>query len=199
MTDLERPFNDVFQALDLKAQRKAMRSAMRREGKRLKAEAANNIQTSKLTAPGKTWKTGKRKRQYGGNAGDLKKGIRTRVYPERYGTGFLLTVKPHGRSGRDPRIMHVNRQGKMKPILMWAEDGTRYRKVGNRKSSFFSKSRFTGRAIRNYIRGGHSTGRMRRYGFIRKTDGQAERTVEENLFKDFQENLDRAARKKGLL
>lgn len=36
VTDINKPFADVYKALDVKDQRKAMRSAMRREGNRLK-------------------------------------------------------------------------------------------------------------------------------------------------------------------
>ena len=36
VTDINKPFADVFKALDQKTQRKAMKSAMRREGNRLK-------------------------------------------------------------------------------------------------------------------------------------------------------------------
>lgn len=182
VTDLKNPFGDVYNALDLKVQRKAMKSAMRREGNRLKRTASANLQASGIGQ---------------GTSRNLSKGIYTRVYPDRYGAGFMVSVKPH--RGNNVKGIHTNRKGIMKPVLMWAEDGTRSRKTGRRKLSFFSKSRITGKRIRNYIRGGHSTGRMKRYAFMAKTERQEETSVENNLFGTFQANLDKAARKQGLM
>ena len=179
---MQNPFGDVYKALDLRSQRKAMKSAMRREGNRLKKTAATNLQTSGIGQ---------------GTTRNLSRGIYTRVYPDRYGAGFMVSVKPH--RGNNVKGIHTNRKGNMKPVLMWAEDGTRNRRTGRRKLSFFSKSRISGKRIRNYIRGGHSTGRMKRYAFMAKTEMQEETSVENNLFTTFQANLDKAARKQGLL
>lgn len=165
--DIDRPFNGVFRALSLKDQRKALRGAMRREGNRLKKQAADNLRASGIGQ---------------GTKQSLSKGIRLRVYPEDYGAGFMLSVKPHKKQG-----YHTNRKGKEKPVLMWAEDGTEYRKTKT-KTKFFVRKRK-----------GHVTGRMKRYGFIRKTDEQATQVVEQNLFTDFQGNIEKAARKQGLL
>ena len=93
----------------------------------------------------------------------------------------------------------MNRQLLKKPVLMWAEDGTAGRNVGRRKQSFFSKSRFTGKAIRHYVRGGHSTGAMKAYRFMEKTENSQAASVEGNLFAQFSSNLDKAARRRGLL
>lgn len=180
VSDIDRPFTSIYKALDMKSQRKAMRSAMRKEGNRLKKEAESNLAQSGIGH---------------GTKRSLSKGIYVRTYPDRYGLGFMVSVKPHGhRKG-----VHLNRQNKEKPVLMWAEDGTRLRKVGRRISSFMSKSRFTGKRIRQYLRGGASRGKMGRYGFLAKTEAQTEGGVETNLFDAFQKNLERAARRQGLL
>jgi hypothetical protein len=167
VVDLNNPFKDVYQALDLAEQRKAMRGAMRREGNNLKKLAAANLQGSGLGQ---------------GTKQKLAKGIRMRVYPARFGSGFMISVKPGKGKG-----YHKNRRGLEKPVLLWAEDGTKYRKTKTRTKIFARK------------RKGHSTGRMRRYGFMRKTEEQAPQIVEQNLFADFQKNLEKAARKKGLI
>lgn len=180
ITDLKTPFKDVYKALDLKDQRKAMRGAMRREANRLRKTAATNLRATGIG---------------NGTRLNLAKGIYARVYPERYGLGFMVSVKPHGKK----RGIHTNRQGMMKPVLLWAEDGTRYRRVGRRTKSFFGKSRFSGKSVRYYNRSGHSTGRMRRYAFLAKTEAQAAMSIEQNLFGDFRGNLEKAAQKKGLL
>lgn len=180
VTDLSKPFADVYKALDMKSQRKAMRSAMRREGNILKKAAVTNLRASGIGQ---------------GTRRSLSTGIYVRTYPDRYGLGFMVSVKPHGsRKG-----VHQNRQGKDKPVLMWAEDGTRLRRSGRRISSFFGRSRFTGKSIRQYMRGGASRGRMRRYAFLAETEQQTGASVEGNLFTAFQNNLEKAARKQGLL
>lgn len=180
VSDIKNPFADVFRALDPKAQRKAMKGAMRREGNRLKKAAVSNLGQSGIGP---------------GTKRSLSSGIYVRTYPDRYGMGFMVSVKPHGRR----KGIHLNRQNKEKPVLMWAEDGTRLRHAGRRISSFFGKSRFTGKKIRQYLRGGASRGKMKRYGFLAKTEQQTADSVETNLFNDLQANVERAARKQGLL
>ena len=180
VTDLDHPFADIYKALDMKDQRKAMRSAMRREGNRIKKEAVANLSSSGIGS---------------GTKRSLSSGIYVRTYPDRYGLGFMVSVKPHGRR----KGIHLNRQGLEKPVLMWAEDGTRLRHVGRRISSFMGKSRFTGKKVRQYLRGGASRGKMGRYGFLAKTEAQVEGTTESNLFSALQKNVERAAMRQGLL
>ena len=103
--NIEQPFREVFAALDLKDQRKALRGAMRREANRLKKSATANLRSSGLGQ-------GTRQR--------LDKGFIVRVFPARLGAGFLVKVKPYRKKG-----YHLNRQGKEKPVLMWAEEGTK--------------------------------------------------------------------------
>lgn len=172
-------FKAIYNALDPKAQRKAMKSAMRREANAVKKQAQQNVQASKL---------GK------GTSQDVTKGIFARTYPDRYGAGFMVSVNPHGRKG-----IHTNRQGLQKPILMWAETGTGERHVGKRKGSYRKFSSIVGRATKRYNRSGHSTGRMPRYGFMEKTERECADGVETRLFDSFQKNIEKAARKNGLL
>lgn len=54
------------------------------------------------------------------NASAMKRNIRVRPFPK--GTGFMVTVKPHGRTGS-----HRNRRGLLKPVLLFAEEGTKER------------------------------------------------------------------------
>lgn len=178
--DIEKPFGEVFQALDEKTQRKALRSAMRKEGNRLKKAAIAKLDSKDI---------GK------GTRRSLSSGIYLRVYPASYGLGFMVSVKPHGKR----KGIHFNRQGREKPVLMWAEDGTKGRRCGRRISSIFGKSRFSGKKIRHYLRGGAWRGRMRAYGFIADTESQDGDNVENNLFDNLQKNVEKQARKCGLL
>lgn len=163
--DLSVPFAEVLSSLNLKDQRKALRGAMRREGNRLKKVAASNLAATGI---------GQGTRQ------PLSKGLQVRVYPERYGAGFMVSAKPHRKKG-----YHVNRQGLEKPILMWAETGAgRPRRKTRSQSKFYVRKRK-----------GHDTGRMKRYPFIDRTEEGQTSTVENNLWQNFQGNLDKALRK----
>jgi len=106
-------FADLTAALDQKAVRNSLRSALRKSAGRVKQAAVQQMKSRGLGA---------------GSTQKLSKSIRTRVYPQN--RGFLVTVKPHGKKG-----YHRNRFGKEKPVLMWAEEGTaqRYTRVRGRK------------------------------------------------------------------
>jgi hypothetical protein len=178
-TDINEFFRDVYNVLDMKEQRKVLRGALSRAGSFVRGQAVSALRASGL---------GK------GTYREVSKGIYVRIYPPRFGVGFMATVEPHGTRG-----IHVNRQILKKPVLMWAEDGTRVRNVGRRVKSFSGKNRYTGNAIRHYQRGGHSTGRMRAYGFMKKAETTSSAGVEKILFEQFEKNLEKAARREGLL
>lgn len=178
MTDdkqIERAFGEVFNALDPKAQRKALRGAMGKEARRLAKDVKSAIRLSGLG---------------GGTARDITKGVWQRVYPDRCGAGFMVSVK----ATRKKKGQHTNRYGKMKPVLMWAAEGTRSRRVGGRRLSGYSTS-WTGRKNRRYSRVGHSTGRMRNYGFMDKAENANAASVETNLWAAFERNLNKAVDK----
>lgn len=165
-------FNRLWQKLSPKEQRKAMTSAMRREANRLKRIAKQNVKASGLST-----RTG------------VDRGVYSRVYPGRYGLGFMVSVKPHGK-----RAIHTNRQGKQKPVLMFAEEGTTARNVGARKSgASWAKGKYATKRYRKYQRTGHSTGRMPKYGFIERTEQTETAGIEQRLFSDFEQNVTKAA------
>lgn len=174
VADIDKPFAEVFKALDLKTQRKTLKSAVRKESNRLKKVAMEEVMSSSL---------GK------GTQQPLTKSLYSRVFPDRYGLGALVSVRPHGKR----KGYHVNRYGKEKPVLMWAESGTRMRNVGKKVDYFTSRSRYTGKKIYNYIRGGASRGRMQKYEFLKHTDEKAGGQTEEYLFNEFKKNVYRAA------
>lgn len=172
-------FKAVYDTLDVKEQRKAMKSAARREANVVRKAARQNAASSGL---------GK------GTSQSLEKGIYARTYPDKFGAGFMVSVKPHGEKG-----IHTNRYGQKKPVLMWAETGTDVRHVGKRKGSYKRFSSIMGRDTKRYRRSGHSTGKMPKYGFMEKTESQCTPGVEARLFDSFQKNVEKAARKNGLL
>lgn len=177
--EIDQTFAQVFEALDLKEQRKALRSAMRREANSVRKTVIGKMQGGGL---------GRGTRQ------PLAKSLYARVYPDKFGAGFMVSVMPHGNKG-----IHTNRQRMKKPVLMFAEEGTRPRRVGKRRKAVSYTSRLTGKRQRGYMRSGHRTGSMPAYHFMRDAEQQATQSVEQNLFRDFQDNLNRELRKKGLL
>lgn len=171
-TTLEKAFADVWKALDLKEQRKAMRGAMRKEATRVRKMAVSVIRTKRLGQ---------------GTRRDITKGVWQKVYPARYGLGFMVSVK----ATKSKRGQHINRQGLMKPVLMWAAEGTRNRNVGARKADGGRVS-WTGRRYQGYKRTGHSTGKMPAYHFMEQTETMAAPGVENNLWKNFEDNVNKA-------
>lgn len=153
--------------------RNSVKRAYRRE-----ANKACKIAVQKLRVSGLDVK---------GNRSDLEKGIRPFIYPR--GGGFLVTVKARGanRQGKGEKGMHTNRTGKRKPILMWAEEGTDFRKTKSRTKIFARK------------RKGHSTGRMPGYGFLERATPEMYRSVETGLFPEVQAAVNKTAQKAGIV
>ena len=178
-------FASIFEVTDVKTQRNALRGSMRSEARNVKEIAKGYIRSIAK---------GKKGRSLSQATSGIENGIYERVYPAKYGSGFMVSVIPHGRKG-----YHINRQGLEKPVLMWAETGTRKRHRGPRKGSVKSWSRLTGTMTRKYDRTGAYTGFMPEYGFLEKAEKAAASGVENRLFSKFEDNLERAARRKGLL
>jgi len=191
-------WTDLMREMNKRQLRNSLKGAYRRVSKKVTGIAQDKLASSGLDVQG--------------NRSDWKKGIRSYIYSR--GGGFLITVKPE--RGKRERGYHANRrygktitrgirsgninQRKL-PILMFAEDGTRQRNVGNRigKSSFFSKSRWSGKKVRNYKRGGHSTGSMPAYGFLEKSEAEGFRIVEAELGKELEAAVMKAAKKAGMI
>lgn len=172
---LEQGMASMLQAISPKQQRKAMAGAMRREATRLKKAAQTRVRTSGLNA-----------------ATGVDQGVYARVYPARYGAGFMVSVKPHGAK----KGIHTNRRGLKKPVLLFAEEGTKQRNVGPRKHSTSSwrKGKYATSRWRDYQRTGHSTGRMRPYKFLAMTEQAETPGIEQRLWSQFEKNVAKAAK-----
>lgn len=161
--------------LSPREQRKALAGAMRREANRLKKAAQAAVKRSGLGQKNPT---------------RVERGVYSRVYPARYGAGFLVSVKPHGAK----KGIHRNRYGREKPVLMFAEEGTVERNVGRRQGHYTMQGgRFASKKYRTYKRSGHSTGRMRAYHFLAQTEQTEATGIEQRLFTEFEKNVSRAA------
>lgn len=112
---------------------------------------------------------------------DGERGIRKIVYKTQ--AGFKITVIPSGRGAR-AKGYHRNRQGKEKPVLMWAEEGTDRRSTKNR-----------GWIWRR--RRGHDTGRMKGKHFLGQAARDMDGPVTDFLHEKLKEQTVKIAQKHG--
>lgn len=158
----------LFTEMDVKHRKRALKGAFRREANQVRRTAINNLRSSLHSNR------------------DLEKGIRAIVFKKA--AGFRVTIgtkKANRKTGKGEKGMHINRQGLKKPVLIWAEGGTEQRKTK-------TKTRVFGRGRR-----GHNTGRMKRYGFMRKTQTDVRDKVTADLRNEIVESVTKTANKYG--
>ena len=158
----------LFTEMDVKHRKRALKGAFRREANQVRRTAINNLRSSLHSNR------------------DLEKGIRAIVFKKA--AGFRVTIgtkKANRKTGKGEKGMHINRQGLKKPVLIWAEGGTEQRKTKT-KTRFFVRERR-----------GHYTGRMKRYGFMRKTQTDVRDKVTANLRNEIVESVTKTANKYG--
>lgn len=158
----------LWQELTPDKRKKALKGAFRREANRVRRVALGNLRASIRSDS------------------DLERGVRAVVW--KRAAGFRVTVgtkRANKKTGKGERGFHTNRKGLKKPVLVWAETGTE-RRYTKTKTRVFTR-----------LRKGHYTGRMKRYGFMRKTRNQVEGTVTDSLRREIVDNIKRTARKYG--
>lgn len=158
----------LFTEMDVKHRKRALKGAFRREANQVRRTAINNLRSSLHSNR------------------DLEKGIRAIVFKKA--AGFRVTIgtkKANRKTGKGEKGMHINRQGLKKPVLIWAEGGTEQRKTKTKTRVFVRKRR------------GHNTGRMKRYGFMRKTRTDVRDKVTADLRNEIVESVTKTANKYG--
>ncbi len=158
----------LFEELTPKRRAQAIKGALRRAANTIRRVAVNNLRSSLNSNR------------------DLERGVRAIVWKRQ--AGFRVTVGPKAASrktGKGERGYHTNRRGLKKPVLMWAEDGTDSRRTKS-KTRIFTRSRK-----------GHSTGRMKRYGFMARNKSETEANVTSMLHTEIINNVKRVAKKYG--
>ena len=158
----------LFPEMDVKHRKRALNGAFRREANQVRRTAINNLRSSLHSNR------------------DLEKGIRAIVFKKA--AGFRVTIgtkKANRKTGKGEKGMHINRQGLKKPVLIWAEGGTEQRKTKTKTRVFVRKRR------------GHNTGRMKRYGFMRKTQTDVRDKVTADLRNEIVESVTKTANKYG--
>lgn len=174
----------LFAEMEPKRRAQALRGGFRKAANDVRKKAVANLRSSIRTDK------------------DLEKGIRAVVF--RRSAGFRVTIgskvmkgrnkgRRNGaqRTGRAKNTwvgfdFHTNRQGKEKPILIWAEAGTKQRQTKGSGGKRFER-----------MRAAHRTGRMQTYGFMDKTRNQVRDTVTADTRKQVAENVERIAKKYG--
>lgn len=154
----------VFNKRDLKA---SLKGAYRMTGKEILQIARQKLMASGIA-----------------HASSLKKDIRLRVYPR--GGGFMITVKPHGKT----QGYHTNRFGLQKPVVMWAEEGTKYR--------FPRKGGYVAKTDKGYFRV-TKMGKMPAYHFLDDAERMAPPIIERDMGKAIGSSVMQRAAKKGFI
>lgn len=157
--DIGRHFTDLLREMNVRQLRNALKRAYRAEAKKQLA-----------IAQGYAARTGMR------SAAALAKTVYSYVYSR--GGGFLVTVKGNKKNDKG---MYRNSKGRIKPVMMWAEDGTAARTTKN-----------------GGLRRSHSTGNMGKYGFLDKAEAEMFPTAETDLLPEVEAAVEKVAKKVGL-
>ena len=158
MTYDDRNLQRMFAELDSKHRIKALKGAFRRQASKVRRTAVNNLRGS----------------------------IRSQNDPKGLESGVTVGTKSaNKKTGKGERGFHTNRRGLKKPILIWAEEGTKDRHTKT-STKVFARSRK-----------GHSTGRMKRYGFMRKTLNEMRGLITDSLRNEIIQSITRTAKKYG--
>lgn len=177
----------LFADMEPKRRLQALKGAFRRLAKDVRKVAVSNLRASIRSDR------------------DLENGIRALVLKRK--AGFSVTIGSKKMKGRyqgkrngvrrynrarstwTDFAYHMNRQGKEKPVLIWAEAGTKWRRT---------KSRVRVRGANGkWYTAYYSRGFMRRYGFMDKTAKQVEATTTEKLKDELRTSVEKIAKKYG--
>ena len=160
-------WDDLLKAFDKRDLRASLKGAYRSVGKEVLKMARGRLMQSGMA-----------------HASKLRKDIRLRVYPK--GGGFMITVKPHGKQG-----YHVNRFGLQKPVLMWAEEGTKVRYVRKGGGQVAQTGDGKWRTL------GRRRGQMPAYHFFDGVEAQGAPIIERDIGARLEEAVLKRARKMG--
>ena len=160
----------LFAELEPKRRLQAIKGGFRREANQVRKTAINNLRSSIQSNK------------------DLEKGVRAIVFKRKAGFRVTVGTRRAGKNGKGEAGFHTNRQGLKKPVLIWAEEGTKERQTKPKKGT-------RRRAAR--LRASHRTGRMKRYGFMAQTLTSVRDTVTTNIHEMVAENVQKVAEKYG--
>ena len=166
----DRNLRRLFAALDPAGRKKVIKGACRKVGNSVKKVAISNLRASGLK-----------------HAEEMSEGVRAVVFKREAGFRVTVASRKANRRGKGERGMHRNRFGDKKPILAWAETGTKWRK-SKKATRYLIGGKWRMGAIRGY---------MKRYGFIAKTKSQIEHSVGNQLKDEIATKVTQIAKKYG--
>lgn len=145
-------WDELLRAMSPRDIKKTLKTSYRRIGKMIADIARNDLANSGLH-----------------NAVKMKRNIR--VYAFSRGSGFMVTAKPHGKSGYYKR----SQDGAEKPVAMWAAEGTKERHVNHGRHIYpVGNGQF--RTMK-----GTWTGSMPGYYFLKRAGRMGESITDKNL------------------
>lgn len=177
----DRNLQKLFAAMDPKQRMKALKGAFRKEANRVRKAAVNNVRASIRSNR------------------ELEKGVRALVFKRKAGFRITVGTKPGSKKTGKGKAGYYVRQSIRKkykddkerlkkyekPVLMWADIGTAQRRTKS-ATRIWTRSRK-----------GHSTGRMKRYAIIAKTQNQVSDSVTDSLHKEVVDSIIRVSKKYG--
>lgn len=176
----------LFAEMDEKQRAKAMKSAFRTTAGRLKLAAQQHVKSSIRSDK------------------DLLRGVRALVFKQKL--GFRVTVGTVikraknrmgwvGVAGFHKTRQYLKNPNKYseKPVLIWAEDGTKERRLKGGRGSHQTKRGFRKR----YLFNGAFRGRMSAYQFIVKANRQVGPQINQTLQENFRKSVEKTAKKYG--
>ena len=156
----------LFAEMDTKRRLKALKGAFRREANRVRKTALNNLRIR--------------------SDRDLERGVRAVVFKRKAGFRVTIGTKKAGKSGKEYGF-HINRKGLKKPVLIWTEAGTKWRK--SKKATRYM--------VGGKWRTGTARGFMKRYGFMQKTAADVRDRVTDSLHDEVINSVRKVAKKHG--
>lgn len=168
-------FSDVLRAMDARQLKLTLKSAYRKEGKKVKG-IVEEVAAAATPIGGK-------------HAGSALRhgaavGASAKVFVYSRGGGFMVDARARGRRG----AQYTNSAGATKPVLMWATEGTAVR----------GRTNWSGKGKGHKKRRGAYRGRMPRYDIIDRAEAQAVVFVGIDLQGEVEAAAWRRAKKMGL-
>lgn len=149
-------WDELLKAMNAKDVKRTLKATYRKVAGKVKAIVVQHLNASGLRV---------------GNG--MMRGIRVRVYPR--GSGFMVTVKPHGNTGM---YQGHSKGAQPRPVLQYAEDGTGLRLYRHKVAQ-----------------GG--TGRMPAYHFVRDSEEEATVIVERDTMAELERQVQKRMEKIG--
>lgn len=167
----------LFAELEPKRRLQALKGGIRREAAEVRKTAVNNLRKSGLSTNSR-----------------LEKGVRSIVFRRKAGFRVTVGTKRANKNGKGEAGFYRNRWGLKKPVLLWAETGVPAK--GSESKVRKTKAKYSIRRMAR-LRASHSTGRMKKYGFMEQTLADVRGTVTDDIHRLVIENVERVAKRYG--